>query len=650
MAIIPKVNLFVEGMKKKLGDWLPLKMNEFGETLRYLPEEWRKTTEEFTYLPKQLRVPAKKVREFITPESPEEAIKYGLIPYPTKEGKHIYVDPLFGVAGMRMVGGKLISKAKQPIFKGLKNLTTRLIEKFRGMTSEITEQQFRTVLNKAEKEGIKKADKDLIVGLVDRQSKELEPITKIAKRIEKEFLDIEVFIGGGRAKGRLTGDLDVILRQEPKAGEVKRISDLLKKEYGVNEAGYFIDKTKPGINVHFLTGEPKVGAVPIGEFYVQPKINLTKLASDVEEQLVPLTATPVRSPRWSSVGEDFIGDGKYGEIVYQSPIKTSAGEVHFSVSRSFDLETFPKRQEFSNYFSHTRFEDLADGKTRKILETQSDLFQKGGLEREIKTGESLLRRGAKSKGLDKEMTELEKLQPYSSNDPLANLRTFREEVKRAAKDGKDTLLIPSGKTAMKIEGLGERGGFTFRNRADRLVEISSNDLKVGLEINQGGEILGVGEGRNKWIITEVLEEGKFKAISTEHISRALPEFQNDIQVFRETGKLTDVLEPYINRASETFDISGKVDTQHFVYKLNESAIPKEARKMGLIIEGKINVDNGEWWKILIPSERARMPVEAFGAGLIPLSSALQENQNTYNKNKEGTIPFVPRNEQLFIKK
>lgn len=47
-------------------------------------------------------------------------------------------------------------------------------------------------------------------------------------------------------------------------------------------------------------------------------------------------------------------------------------------------------------------------------------------------------------------------------------------------------------------------------------------------------------------------------------------------------------------------------------------------------------------------KKPKMPVEAFGAGLIPLSPALQENQNTYNKNKEGTIPFVPRNEQLFI--
>ena len=98
------------------------------------------------------------------------------------------------------------------------------------------------------------------------------------------------------------------------------------------------------------------------------------------------------------------------------------------------------------------------------------------------------------------------------------------------------------------------------------------------------------------------------------------------------GKYAETLGKYIKDRAETFDISGKVDTQHFVYKLNESAIPKEARKMGLEVEGKFYVDErgnlmrggdptgykGEWWKIKIPKERARFPVEAFGiTPLIP---------------------------------
>ena len=78
-------------------------------------------------------------------------------------------------------------------------------------------------------------------------------------------------------------------------------------------------------------------------------------------------------------------------------------------------------------------------------------------------------------------------------------------------------------------------------------------------------------------------------------------------------------------SEETFDVSGKVDTKHFVYKLNEEAIPREARKMGLVVEGKGSVDSkgkiiagsgladkGDWWFIRIPKERAKFPIEAFG--------------------------------------
>src|SRR3990167_5399049 len=171
-------------------------------------------------------------------------------------------------------------------FQGLKNLSTKLLEKFKGMPNEITPQQFNEVINRATKEGIRKADLDLVKG----NAKE-----------------------------------------------------------------------------------------------VNGKINLTKLSQGVETQLVPLTSTPVKSPRWSNVGEDFIGDGKYGEIVYQSPIKTSAGDVHFHSTERMNLQTGKTTggEAFPNYFSHIRYEDMADGKTRKILETQSDLMQKENFAREL---------------------------------------------------------------------------------------------------------------------------------------------------------------------------------------------------------------------------------------------------------------------------
>jgi hypothetical protein len=298
-----------------------------------------------------------------------------------------------------------------------------------------------------------------------------------------------------------------------------------------------------------------------------------------------------------------------------------------------------KQQAFPNYFSHVRYEDMADGKTRKILETQSDLMQKENFAREIGDVEydpiKLRKELEKSKGtrgykqelVEEQVSHEERmlakqkekdiLKPYASNDPLAQLRTFREEVKRAAKDGKDTLLIPSGNTAMKIEGLSENDRWTDVtnwNETTKEADVLSGkyDLKepvVGKIISKTTRDRGVEGG--DWVITDVLGDGRFKAVSKRTFDQYLGK---DISP---TGKLLsskDVksIQDVPEVAKETFDISGKSDTNHFVYKLNEEAIPREARKQGLVVEGKVDLDNGTWWKIKIPKEKAKMPVEAFG--------------------------------------
>ena len=351
--------------------------------------------------------------------------------------------------------------------------------------------------------------------------------------------------------------------------------------------------------------------------------------------------------------------------------------MHFQAGRGQGID-IPRQfrkgiQDFPNYFSHIRFEDMADGKTRKILETQSDLFQKENfanefdfnfkIDREVRNIEkardridSLKDFQQKHKIKDKTWIdwqdeiddlnidiaqsqkeikrfrsgreEIQPLQAYSSNDPLAHLRTFREEVKRAAKDGKDTLLIPSGETAMKIEGLGQgfdRGYWRIiedapagsRFRFNALDDLTSDNLKVGMQVNNRGD------ESTSWIITDILGEGKFKAVPKEQWDLVKGKADPRLSSFwKEKGKekfsdlnpkeQAEFLKGRLEAFTETFDISGKVDTQHFVYKLNEEAIPREARKMGLEVEGKIKEGRGEYWKIKIGKERARMPVEAFG--------------------------------------
>src|SRR3990167_2274575 len=77
-----------------------------------------------------------------------------------------------------------------------------------------------------------------------------------------------------------------------------------------------------------------------------------------------------------------------------------------------------------------------------------------------------------------------------------------------------------------------------------------------------------------------------------------------------------------------FDCHKKTPTFLRNISKNEEAIPREARKMGLEVEGKVietaqgtrpytegmfQNKPGVWWKIKMPKDRARMPVEAFGA-------------------------------------
>ena len=443
----------------------------------------------------------------------------------------------FGVADLIPGGGaaksgKALVPAAQKTFKGLANLSTKLIERFKGMLEEITPQQFNEVVNKAKKEGLRKADTDLI---------------------------------------------------------------------------------------------------ELATTNTQGKINLTDWSKKVETQLVPLTPTPVKSPRWSNIGADFIGDGKYGEIVYQSPIKTSAGDVHFEAR---GLHTFPDQQRFPTYFSHVRYEDMTDGKTRKILETQSDLMQNGRLEGSIvehetrkgihtvkevhdnmgnrkyelyTDGKLVETTGMQSRAQGHEFSnsvpsseQLSKLRPYESNDPLAQLRTFREEVKRAAQDGKDTLLIPSGHTAMRIEGLSQ-DTHSWQQFSDYGIPqtVFPDDLFVGKQLHNR-------DYQSDWIITDILGEGKFKAVPKDRLGVTSPLNETPITV-------NGAQRYYHSSDAETFDISGKVDTKHFVYKLNEEAISREARKMGLEVEKITQPDTqGEWWRIKVPKDYKNKPILAYG--------------------------------------
>ena len=336
----------------------------------------------------------------------------------------------------------------------------------------------------------------------------------------------------------------------------------------------------------------------------------------------------------------------YKENIYESPIATSAGDTHFNYTTK-------------NYFGHTRIEDMADNKTRRVIEVQSDLYQKGNLEREGAQAREILGSGdelqkLKNEKLDMDLesygkdgegmsemadpegfnqrygevssrikqleeggsstssetnkfirqqaqqrtNEIAKLQQY--NDPTAHFRMVREEIKKAAQDGKTKLQFPTGETALKIEGLGEntRRWFNVNNN-----ELTPQMLHIGNEVQQGLPNMG----DDRWIITDVLGDGKFVAVPRRRVS--------DLEIEALKAGQTENLSFGGNR--ESFDISGKVDTNNPIYKFYEKDVQKYLNKFG----GKRVVDDKgvSWVEVPIKKEWAKMPVEAFalvgGVGL-----------------------------------
>lgn len=299
----------------------------------------------------------------------------------------------------------------------------------------------------------------------------------------------------------------------------------------------------------------------------------------------------------------------YTENIYQSPIGTSAGDIHFS------------SVENPNYFAHTRIEDMADGKTRRVIEVQSDLFQKGRMEnsviestmgtnpenriatlkKELENGTSANPEAAKAfieqyePQFNAKKPEIAKLEPYRNT---WHERILREEIKQAAIDGKTKLRIPTGKTAMKIEGLGETKLWKLSG-GKRLIE---SDLKVGASVNR----FGSGE---EWIITDVIGDGEFKAVPKSSIKEIIKgDYGSIAEGFTKHIEGTNLR--YKPDSYETFDISGKVDTSNPIYRFYEKTIQRYLKNSRPDMKRIKDKQEVEWFEIPIKPEDADLPVLA----------------------------------------
>jgi len=375
-------------------------------------------------------------------------------------------------------------------------------------------------------------------------------------------------------------------------------------------------------------------------------VSVKEFAEKVKSELVPLKR--LQKGDLTRNGKTRIGQGgrfesitlppelrgsvaNYQEHIYESPIATSAGKSHFGGYTD-------------NYFAHSRVEDLPrgygdlpkgaeltvdginkasePGTTRRVIEIQSDLFQKGNLEQKTKEAIPYRKDGKSPEIYNKNLAQLE---PYRDT---WHERLIREEIKQAAKDGKTKLQFPVGETAMKIEGLGGQTGRwqklvkdQYGNLREKAIEIA--DLKVGKEILQ--------DGMDEWIIADVLGDGKFKAIP-----------KSEIKKFGTIEKIKKAFPNNWSQMAETFDISGKIDTNNPIYRFYEKEVGRflQSKYGAKIVTDPKGV---RWFEVDITKDMGDKPVLAFGKiATSPLlvgagASAAAVGASKYYQNKKSNF-------------
>ena len=307
----------------------------------------------------------------------------------------------------------------------------------------------------------------------------------------------------------------------------------------------------------------------------------------------------------------------YEEVVFESPITTN-GSSHYPNSK--------------NYFAHARGDEVVEGgkKIWREQEIQSDLLQKENLERTFTPSlpdefdkmspedYSVLLKEGKDKFLskNKNYTQLSSF----TNDRFGE-RIMRERIREKAQKGYSKYRLPTGETISKIEGhdtarwfntserhiVNNRGvetGETIPYAAGRL---KAEDLSVGKSVkNNFGE---------DWIITDILGDGRFKAVPKGTIDMGedvLVEmgYQFPDDAITAIGK-DKKLDEFLSQSKETFDLTGKSNPQYRRYE-----------QWGKFLKNKyggkevIDPQGNTWVEIDLTKDMARMPIEAFA--LAPL--------------------------------
>jgi hypothetical protein len=322
-------------------------------------------------------------------------------------------------------------KAIPEAYKELGPLTTKILSKLEGKTT-VSRQFIQDMTNSGD---LKQVERDLIRNVLSTYKTGNTPNTgKVGEILNKDTLKVgDLVVAEYKNKNNPTriGIVDEIKYDihTDKAGHsigprfameqtenplfgrfmafdhFETIKRIQPTEDIINQINESIDEMNAGKRDMFPDTKKIREHYTIG---TSDKINVTEFAEKVKQELLPLNVKVLGSSkmgaedgsRYESIAlpQEIRGNiADYAEKIYESPIKTSAGETHFG-------------GDSENYFGHTRVEDMGitgkksglrligDMETlkkqgfevediRRVIEVQTDLYQKGNLEREMATKE-----------------------------------------------------------------------------------------------------------------------------------------------------------------------------------------------------------------------------------------------------------------------
>lgn len=547
--------------------------------------------------------------------------------------------------------------------EGRRNILERLQREDKGMTDRITE-DYQGV-RESQFQAPKKEKGSLIKAMESRETRGEKGRLTGSKPVYKGESDLTTKILQD-LEGRSTVSRKYI-EDATNRGDIKQAErDLIRR---------ILDDEGPEVSVKEFADKVKTELLPL-----ETK-NSDLVKANTKDQYANFEKEGDFTPKYESFAlpEDLRGKVEnYKESIYESPIKTSAGSVHynyhtdnyFAHSRIEDLGkvtdlrdweigqtargwevtdksgkslgAFQNPKEASDFIKTQR--DLVDNKVRRVIEIQSDLFQKGRLEGELADNDTVVLRQL---GMEDEygdllmnknrtpqeearVNEIDKIRKdYASNrnaevsklEPYRNTwheRVIREELKKAAQDGKTKVQFPTGETAMKIEGL--------VNRSDKWVTLD-NKVIDGTNIKNGDIITfqnheGLPHEDKRFLVTKNNGDGTFDAVDSLTAENDGDFYQllakkdalddgrmPSLEELVNTGNLDNESMKYLEKLSEHLSAKDTVDTNNPIYKFYEKTVSKYLNKFG----GKVVTDKQgvSWVEVPVSKEMASKPITAF---------------------------------------